>query len=378
VPNTPLTGQIVLTNLTDHLLTGLKTTLPDLQGKLNAQFTFTNQTLPPYGTATVSYSLQSALTQAAQFSFSAEVTSAEGAQLAIPVNITLVPLTPQLNANPPYFAQGMLVGGQTIVSFQIVNNGGAPSGDLTVQLPAVSWMTLSSQAVIPSMPAGSNATVTITLNPPANLPLTLYTGNIALASGVTGLSVPFQFRAVSDGSGSLLVTATDDYTYYVAGAPKVTNATITVRDPITTAIIAQTNTDASGTAYFAGLPTGPYTVDATATEHNQFRGSASVVTGATNAVEAFMPRELVTYQWTVVPSTVPDQYQIQLESVFLTEVPVPNVVIEEPQVLLLVTPGEASQFNITLDNEGLIAANNVVISVPTDPDYIITPLLISP
>src|SRR5205085_8474338 len=141
-------------------------------------------------------------------------------------------------------------------------------------------------------------TVTLALSPASDLPLTLYTGNIAAANGGAGVSVPFQFRAVSDGKGDLRVTATDDYTYYVAGSPKVTNATVVVRDAITTAVIAQTNSDFNGIAYFSGLPEGPYTVDATAPQHNQFRGSATVVAATTNDLEAFMPRQLVTYQWT--------------------------------------------------------------------------------
>jgi len=122
------------------------------------------------------------------------------------------------------------------------------------------WMTLSSPATIPSIAPGAKATVTIALNPPSDLPLTLYQGSLAVANNSTAVSVSFQFRATSDGKGDLRVTATDDYTYYVAGGPKVTNATITVRDAITMAAIAQTNTDANGIAYFGGLPEGPYVV----------------------------------------------------------------------------------------------------------------------
>jgi hypothetical protein len=376
LPNTPLNGQLVLNNLTDHPLTGLAVTVPDLQGNLSAQFTFTNTTLPGGGAVTVNYTLQSPLTSSAQIRFSAIVTSIEGAQVTLPVSASVVPLVPQLIANPGYLSSGMVVGQQTVLAFGVQNTGGASSGDLAVQLPAnLTWMTLGSPATIPSIPAGGKATVTLILNPPANLPLTLYTGNLALFNGNVGVSEPFQIRAVSESTGDLRVTTTDDYTYYEAGAPKVTNATVTVRDPFTSSVIAQTNSDANGIADFPALPAGPYTIDATASQHNQFRGSASVVAGITNALEAFMPRQLVTYQWTVVPTTIPDQYQIVLQSVFQTQVPVPNVVVKEPQVMLLVAPGAVSQFIITLSNEGLIAANGVTISVPSDPNYLVTPLV---
>jgi hypothetical protein len=184
-----------------------------------------------------------------------------------------------------------------VVSFDLINSGGASSGDLTVRLPEMSWMTLGSAATIPSIPAGGKATVTLILNPSSDMTLALYPGTIAVANENTGVNVAYQFRAVSDATGDLQVTATDDYTYYVAGSPKVTNATVTLRDPFTSVIIAQTNTDASGIAYFAALPEGPYTLEAAADKHNQYRGSVSVVAGAVADREAFLPRQLVSYQW---------------------------------------------------------------------------------
>ena len=40
-----------------------------------------------------------------------------------------------------------------------------------------------------------------------------------------------------------------------------------------------------------------------------------------------------------------------------------------------VTPGEETQFEIKLRNEGWISANGVKVLVPDDPNYIITPLV---
>jgi CARDB/Divergent InlB B-repeat domain/Bacterial Ig-like domain len=375
LPNAPLTNQIVLSNLTDHALHGLAFTVPNLQGKLSAQFTFTNTTLAANGTMSVSCILTSPLTQSAQVNFTATATSTEGAQVIVPFNVTVMPLVAQLIGNPGYLVSGTIVGQQTVLSFDIFNSGGAPSGDLTVQLPNLSWMTLGSTATIPSIPAGGKATVTLILDPPSNLPQALYTGNVVIGNGNTSLNMPFQIRAVSSAVGELLITATDDYTYYQAGSPKVTNALIVVRDPATGNIVAQTNSDANGMADFAALPAGPYTVDATAAQHNQFHGSVTVAAGVATPLETFLPRRLVTYQWTVVPTDVPDQYQIVLQTLFETEVPVPNVVVSEPNVLLPIVPGEVSQFVVTLSNHGLIQAENVGFTVPNDPTYLVTPLV---
>src|SRR5581483_7590527 len=121
LPNTPLTGQLVLSNLTDHALSGLAFTVPDLQGKLSAQFTFTNNTLSSNGVISVGYTLNSPLTQTAQLQFTATATSTEGAQVTVPFNLAVVPLVPQLIANPGYLVSGMVVGKQTVLSFAVVN-----------------------------------------------------------------------------------------------------------------------------------------------------------------------------------------------------------------------------------------------------------------
>ena len=374
-PNKLLSDRVVLTNLTDHPLTGLKVTTPDLQGRADVQFALTNQVLPAGGSVTISYTLRSALSSRAQISFSALITTAEGAQLALPVNVTLAPLEAELAANPAYLERGMVRGQQTLVAFDVLNGGGADTGALNVQLPDLPWLSLVSPAMVPSLPPGGKTTVTLALTPAPTLPLTLYVGNLVLANGNVGVSVPFQFRAISDALGDLKVTVTDDYTYYVAGAPKVTNAMVILRDSITDQALAQATSDVNGLATFTNLREGDYVLAASAAEHNPSHTPVSVVAGVATDAEAFLTRQLVTYQWTVVPSDIPDHYEISLESVFETEVPVPNLVVEDPQVMLLVAPGDASQFVIKLTNQGLIAANGVKINVPDDSTYLIKPLV---
>ncbi|MEI9864604.1 MAG: CARDB domain-containing protein [Limisphaerales bacterium] len=379
LPSTPVTGTILLSNLTGHALSGLTFTTPNLGDNLSAQFVVTNTTLPADGVLEMQYTLQSPLTSAMQMNFNVTITSTEGATTRLPFFVKLVPTLAQLAASPAYLSRGMVRGEQSLVSFTVQNSGGTDSGDLTVQIPSLPWMSLGSAATIPSIPAGSNATVTLLLNPADTLPLGLYNGNIAIFNQNIGLNVPYQLRAVSEGIGDLIVNVTDDYTYYVAGEPKVTNATVVLRDPYSGSIIAQTNSGSSGIAQFTGLAEGPYTVDVSAEKHNQFRSTATIVAATTNTLEAFLPRQLVTYQWSVVPTEISDHYRIVLESVFETEVPVPNpvpnVVIEEPKVLLIVAPGSVSQFEIKLTNHGLIAAENVTVAAPYDSRYLVTPLV---
>lgn len=252
---------------------------------------------------------------------------------------------------------------QTIVSFEVSNNGGAPSGDLRVTLPAVPWISLLSTSSVASLLPGQKTTVTLALNPPADLPLTRYDGNLVLAGANAGVSVPFQFRALSEAVGDLRVTVSDEYTYFVAEAPKVTNATVRVRDVITGNVVAQGRTGISGEILLATIHEGSYSLEVSADKHSSFRGPVTIVPGITNAAEPFISRQTVTYQWTVVPIEIQDTHRVVLQSVFETEVPIPNVVVEDPAIMPLVVAGRETRFEIKIRNEGLVAAKGVRLNI---------------
>ncbi|HYT60145.1 MAG TPA: CARDB domain-containing protein, partial [Haliangiales bacterium] len=373
-PNTPVSGQIELRNLGEVPLTGLTVQAQGAPAGLNAQLSVTN-TLPGSDTVQLSYTFSANVSSQAQFQFKLHLTSAEGVILDLPVNITVVPLQPQLVADPSFLARGMLRGTQTILAFDVSNVGGAPSGDLNVLLPNVPWLSLLSAATVPSLRPGEKTTVTLALNPASDLPLIRYDGVLALAGNQTGLSVPFQFRAVSDAVGDLSVSVLDEYTYFVEGSPKVTNAIVKVKDAITGNEVAGGTTDSTGQVVLTNIREGQYNLEVSATKHAFYRGPVTIVPGMVNHADAFIARQTVTYQWSVVPAEIQDTYRIVLESVFETEVPIPNVTVEDPFVMPLVVEGRATQFEIKLTNHGLIAANGVRITVPDDPSFIITPLI---
>ena len=185
VPNTPLTGTFTLTNLSSATLTGVTATSSGGPAGLTVQLTPPSQ-IPGNGTATLAYSLDETSAQAASGTLDIHVTTTQGAVLDIPVGVTVVPLTPILAVNPGSLNTGMLVGAQTLISFNVVNNGGAPSGDLQVSLPSTSYMSLASPATIPSLAPGASSTVTLELSPPSNLPLEQYTGTIAVSNDQVG------------------------------------------------------------------------------------------------------------------------------------------------------------------------------------------------
>jgi hypothetical protein len=373
-PNVTFTGQIEVRNLSPLPLTGLLVDSEGLPLDFNLTATITN-TLAGSQTAVLDFNLVTTLSSAVSGRLAIRVTSAEGAVLRIPVNFVVAPPTAQLLAEPTFLERGMLRGTQTLVQFDVVNQGGVASGDLAVALPVLPWLSLISTSPVPSLAPGARSTVVLALNPATNLPLTRYDGNLVLIGPQTSLSVPFQFRALSDARGDLVLTATDENTYFVNGAPKVTNATMVLRDPITNGDVAQAVTDTNGQVRFDNLAEGDYLLEASAPNHSGVRGGVRVVPGLTSEQEVFMSQQSVRYEWRVVPTEIEDHYRVVLEPLFETEVPAPNLVVENPVLIPLVIPGLTSQVEIHLRNTGLIALQHVRIPVPSHPKLIITPLV---
>jgi len=375
VPQTLTTGQITLQNMTAVALTGIAATASNAPASLGLTLNVPS-TLAGDSSSRLDWSLNTTITNAARVVFPVRVTSAEGCSETIVFTVTIAPLQPQLTATPGFLDRGMVRGEQTLVPFTLRNVGGVNTGPMVINLPAVTWMKLAGTNQLASLEPGASTTVNVLLEPPADLPLAIYNGSIGIGNGSVGLALSYRFRALSTAVGDLLITAADDYTYYVAGSPKLTNATVTVTDPFTGQIVTNGVTGTNGEVRFVGLREGAYTIDVNAPQHNTFRGTAMIQPGVETSLEAFLVRQTVSYRWSVVPVEIQDRYRIVLESVFETEVPIPNVIIEEPFIMPLVWEGETNQFDLALRNEGLIAAENVQINVPTNhPIWVMEPLV---
>ncbi|HWE97612.1 MAG TPA: CARDB domain-containing protein [Tepidisphaeraceae bacterium] len=369
---TPLDGQITLTNLGTTDLSGITAVAQGGPAALNVQLNVASM-LPGSGQATLSYTFSAANGGGTTGTVLLHITSAEGAVLDIPINVTLVATTPQLVLDPTYLNAGMLVGQQTLVSFQVTNNGGAASGDVQVLLPGASYLSLASAATIPSLAPGQSATVTLALSPAANLTLGQYTGTLALNYAGTGLSIPYTFTAISSAVGDVQIIVDDIFTFNASGAPRVAGASVSLLDPYDNShVIATGSSNSDGLATIAAVPAGQYVLQVSAPDHDTYHASLTVVPGITNVGEVFLLNQLVTYNWQVTPTTISDQYSVKLQTSFLTEVPAPVVTITGPDQIPTLQPGQSAQMDIVLTNHGLIAAQGLSITLPTDPEYTFT------
>ena len=350
-------------------ITGIEATVlnvPEgLQVTVNAP-----STLPGDGSANLLYSLLASKPDLGRGTVTIRLTSDQGATIDVPVTVDVVPLTASLVTTPGALDDGMVRGERKTVSFTLRNSGSAASGAVSVALPSFPWMRLVSPATIPSLEPGATATVSLELNPAADLPLQLYTGQIAInAANGASRALGFSFRALSVAQGDVQISVVDEYTYYVEGNPKVAGAAVRLYDPFTGALVAGGATDAAGNIMLPAVAEGAYQLEVFAPNHGTFRSRFDVKPGVVNTKEVFIQRQLVTYSWTVVPVDIQDTYKITLQPTFETNVPVPVVTVEEALVMPLVVEGEWTQFNVTLTNHGLIAAKGVKIQLPQSDYY---------
>jgi subtilase family serine protease len=370
-------GIVKIQNLGDMVLTGLAVEIVGKPSNVDVSLTLQTNRLEGLAAVDLAYGISALNASFPSGAIGVRVTSTKGAKLEFLIRVAVDALVPRLVATPQQLQGGMKRGVQRMVEFQVANNGGAATGPVSLSLPALSWMRLVSPNPMPSLAPGESTTVSLQLTPPEDLPLTIYTGNLALNAPGTGISVPFSFRALSEANGALQVVSVDEFTYYAEGSPRVTNATVRVRDTLSGTVVTNGVTSANGVFFMEPIAEGYYDVELTADQHSAFRGTVYVEPGITNEVTAFLSYQTVRYTWTVERIEIEDRYRITVETEFEANVPAPVVTIE-PAVLDvsdLTVVGQMKQVSLTIRNHGLIAVDGVRLSFGTHPFYSIEPLI---
>lgn len=303
------------------------------------------------------------------------VRTPEGATAVTRLGVRVRSDVPKLEVSPTSVSTAVVRGRQTLVKLIVQNVGSAATAPLQVQLPNVSWIGLTTDAVMASVAPNAQAEVWLSLTPPETLPLGPYAGSFIIAGVQTGATVNFEFQVVSEAKGDLLVRAEDEYTYYAEGEPMVADAEVRVLDAFTGQVVATGQTDADGQVLLTDLPESYYRVTVRAAKHRDFEGSIAILPGRTKILTAFLPRQLVTYTWKVEPTQIEDRYEFILESTFETNVPIPLVTVEPADFDLDQIGVGSMQVDFTITNHGLIAAEEAWFEFGDNSEYVFTPLV---
>ncbi|WP_309400059.1 MBG domain-containing protein [Cerasicoccus maritimus] len=308
------------------------------------------------------------------------VQTAEGVIIYVPLLIQAYAEEAVLVFSPTSVNAAVLRGGQRVIPLRVSNQGGAPSGELTVSLPPLPWLKLSTPAKIPSIEPDGVAEVNLLLMPDDDVALTEYRGTMAVGSTtVRPATIPFNFRVVTDERGDLLVDVIDEFYYFSEERPrpKVEDANVVVADAISGETIASGTTDETGQVLLSNLRGGYYTLRVNGPKHASETLNVFLEPGEENFQQVFITRQSVTYNFSVREITIEDRYQITIETTFETNVPKPVVTIE-PAVLELddlVALGQSKVINYKVTNHGLIAAEAGGIDFTDHPFFEITPLV---
>src|SRR5208337_3317236 len=205
------------------------------------------------GTLTLTYTITAADASVLNAQVQLNLATAEGVDIAVPLDVTVIPLLPQLSG-PSALQAGMVQGEQSTWEFQITNNGGLATGPIQLLLPAASFLSAANGTTLPSLDPGATEEVDLLLAPAADLPVGPYTGTIVLQATGTSLTIPFTFTNVSSATADLQVTVQDENSFYGAGNPNLQGATVTLSDPFTGDTIYQATTDATGILTIPNLP----------------------------------------------------------------------------------------------------------------------------
>lgn len=368
-----MTGSIGIKNMSQAALHNLTTTSAKLPA--GCQLTFDSiQTLPGAQIKQLNYTLKATeLSPGKDYErIDLKVQSTEGVTIEFTAYYYCQALQGQLKSDPVSINTTITKGKSRLYEINVYNNGAGETGNVTISLPAVSFMSLVSPAVIQNILPSDTATVILQLTAGTDMPLnTPLSGSIAMncVNGI-GLSIPYRVEVVSEAKGGLTVDVLDEYTYFTEAKPHVKNAHVKVLHPFSGKILAEGFTDSTGVFKVDSLAEGDYRLTVEAEKHEGHQSTITIDPGRVNEQSIFLSFQAITYTWEVVPTQIQDSYQVELVMKYETNVPVPVVVMEMPTDMPPLVNNETYPFLITLTNKGLITAKDVQISLPqSDPEY---------
>ncbi len=366
------TGSFVVTNPGSAPISGLSLSVPDLPAGWAVTFGSLPGSLAAGAQATVTYVVTTPPGAVVSDTLDLRVTTSEGARDAVALAVSAAPAAADLEIGGADFSRTVLRGDQTIVEFTLTNTGTETARNVEVLLPNLPWMSLAGTAAIGDIGGGQSRTVSLLLTPEATQALGQYDGSFVVRFGGTGNTVrqetsAFAWKVTSDAKGSFELQIRDEFTLHAAEKPLVNDAVVRVVNATTGELVARYG-DVDGTLVVTDLVEGLYNLSITTDKHATFNGTFRIEAGNETKLSAFLPRETVTYTFTVVEGTVEEATRVTVDATFDTSVPAPILTVSPDYFRLYdLAPGQSKTFDVTLSNLGFIAANAVDLFLP-DPD----------
>lgn len=298
------------------------------------------------------------------------------------INYTLKQPRAYLVPQPMSVQTGVARSQQVLETVSIANRGTFPAQDVQIELtnfrdplgnpgPVPAWIYLASPASVGDLAVGASTEAQL-VAAPVDAPDGVY--NVDLAVSAQGLSgaVGVSISVTSLEIGGLVFQAQDIYTCIPTceATPGLAGARIRVQKEENPEIYQVVITNEEGDAEMTGLPVGHYRYIASAPSHATATGRVTVRAGINSEEPIFLDYELVSFEWSVVETTIEDQYDVTLIATYETHVPAPVIVIRPTSINLPdMQANEELTGEITITNHGLLRADGVAWQPAVSDDY---------
>ncbi|EIC06047.1 PKD domain containing protein, partial [Acetivibrio thermocellus YS] len=357
----------------EQSLTGVSAVLVDLTPDSGVRAVMDTSTLSsvigPNGKSGVMLNFNAPLNAADTAEYQVIFSSSEGAVATANVKVYLRPAIPNPVTDPKGVKVGVNPGKIVTKRVTVTNKGLGEMENIKLlppaNLPWVKAINLEKTFLAP----GESTSFDIVVNPPEGTPLGQYQDSITVTDGKYKALVTVGVEISSANIGSLTFLVKDDM------GQRVENAEVTIvgKEPYVQIIKGQKTTyyqnfygrtDSNGIVTFEDVPIGEYTYTIRAKAKKHVTGTANVMPMHESAmVEVTMETEPVQIEWSVVPTTIEDKYDIQLDLTFETNIPSPKFGFVPPWLTVPKQVTEPIIIEATVINTGLVAVTDVTASV---------------
>ena len=355
-------------------LTGLTATLTKRSGagvSASLDTSMLARTLSQGASASVTLNVSAALGCSETADYEILFSTDQGAWTKTSVHLNLLPATPLPVTNPKSVSVGVNPGDTVSRVLTVTNKGKGTLTGLKAEAPAgILWVTTGSFGKRTLLP-GESTTFTVTFAPGEGVSLGQYqdkltvsdaTGkfyaNVALSAEVTAQKTGGISLRVSDDVGTLVPNATvtiisrEEYVSVAGGVESTYYESYSAR------------TDENGIAQFYDKPLGDYDLVVTALGREKYVGACEIMPSVGAPFTEITLKNLpVQIEWTVVPTTIVDEYEVKLELTFGAHIPSPSFGFNPPWVNIPKNVTEPIYVEANVVNTGLIALTDVVASI---------------
>jgi large repetitive protein len=186
--------------------------------------------------------------------------------------------------------------------------------------------------------------------------------------------LPISINVNQAGEGKVRFKVVDTYTNTLDGngllIEGLGNASVTLRSETNPNQTATGLTNALGELLLGPLPPGRYVYQVQAASHEPATGRVLLRASATVPERVFLDYRAVSFTWSVTPTTIIDQYHVNLTAVFQTLVPAPVLIIQPASINIEdLAVGEFTTGELAITNYGLLRADNVNTIFPLSDAY---------